>query len=85
MIAFSSISLSCQTAEDEFIGDRLLDLCDDAYVICGVPSGCALDEDHYVEGAFPGTQRLVVQTDNNNTELSVRLFFNEMEASGTEK
>ncbi len=77
-------SISCQTAEDEFIGSRLLDMCDDAYMICGVPSGCVLDEDHYVEGAFPGTQRVVVQAEDRDMELSIRIFFSSMKASGTE-
>ncbi|MCP4674739.1 MAG: hypothetical protein GY854_04335 [Deltaproteobacteria bacterium] len=75
---------SCQNAEEVFIGSRLLDLCDDAYTLCGVPTGCVLDEDHYSESDFPGTRRVVVYAEEPETTFRVRLFFSKMESPGTE-
>ncbi|MDJ0764046.1 MAG: hypothetical protein QNJ97_13775 [Myxococcota bacterium] len=75
---------ACQSAEEAFVQDRLIDLCDDAYWVCGVPSGCILKEDRYVTGTFPGTRSVVIATESAETELRVRLFFSEMVSSGTE-
>ncbi len=75
---------SCLTAEDAFTDDRLLKLCDEAYFICGRPTGCTLDKEHYVEGAFPGTRRVVIATEDVDTKIQVRLFFRTMESPGTE-
>jgi hypothetical protein len=75
---------SCETAEEAFVGDRLATLCDEAYWICGYPTGCVLDEDHYVEGAFPGIRRVAVDVKDPETELKIRLFLSKMESPGTE-
>jgi hypothetical protein len=76
--------VGCQTPESAFVGDRLQDLCDGAYYICNVPAGCVLDEKHYVEGRFPGAQRVVLATDKSEVPVQVRIFFSAMEAPGTE-
>jgi hypothetical protein len=75
---------SCKSAEDAFIGDRLLSLCNEAYWICDVPAGCVLDEKHYVEGVFPGVRRVVVVTEKEDVDVQVRLFLSKMDAPGTE-
>ena len=76
--------ISCQSGEEAFIDDRLLDPCGEAYHICNLPAGCVLDRNHYVEGAFPGTRRLVVRTEERDVRLVVRLYISTMEAPGTE-
>ncbi|MCP4606126.1 MAG: hypothetical protein GY847_37375 [Proteobacteria bacterium] len=81
---FASSLLSCQTAEDAFIGNRLLTLCGDAYWICNVPSGCVLDDDHYSKKVFPDTHRVVIATEEPELEIRVRLFLSKMESPGTE-
>lgn len=75
---------ACQTAEEAFIGDRLLEICDESYYICNVAAGCVLDKNHYVEGVFPGVRRVVVATEEPDTSLRVRIFFNTMESPGSE-
>jgi hypothetical protein len=75
---------SCETAEDAFIGRRLLTMCDDTYYICNRPTGCVLDTKHYVEGLFPGERRVVIATDESDLDLRVRLFLKNMRSPGTE-
>ena len=82
--AFMLSSLSCQSAEDTFANNRINLMCDQAYAICDVTAGCLLDEDHYIEGVFPGTHRLVIETEEDVTPVRLLLFLSEMEAPGTE-
>ena len=74
----------CETAEDAFIGDRISQICDEAYYICQVPAGCILEDDRYSEGVFPGIRRVVVKTEETDVNLSIRLYLRTMEAPGTE-
>ena len=48
---------ACQTAEEAFVGERLQNLCDETYVVCGKPAGCVMNRKDYVEGHFPGANR----------------------------
>ena len=66
--------VACLTAEQNFLGRRMQDLCDTAYHICGMSAGCVLDAEHYVEGVFPGVRRVVVATDEPNTSVRVQIF-----------
>ncbi len=79
-----AVLVSCRTAEEEFIGDRLLKICNDSYILCNFPTGCVLNGDHYVKGSFPGVRRVVVESDDRDAEFSVRLFLKNMKGSGTE-
>ena len=74
----------CLSAEETFIGAGLPILCDDAYYICNVTAGCILDEDHYLEGVFPGTRRVVFVASVPEQDVRVRFYLKEMEAPGTE-
>ena len=80
----ASLAFACETAEEAFVGDRIGVLCDDSYWICNVPTGCVLDQKHYVEGSFPGVRRVVVETDEPERDVQARLFFSAQEAPGTE-
>lgn len=83
-LALGVLLSGCLTAEEEFIDDHLLDQCNDSYPSCNQPTGCILDKDHYVEGVFPGVRRVVVVSEEINTEFSVRIFLRTEKASGTE-
>ncbi len=83
VILVSSLA-SCETAEEAFIGRRILAMCDDAYYICNRPTGCVLDNEHYVEGIFPGERRVVIATEESDVDLRVRLFLKTMQSPGTE-
>lgn len=75
---------ACLTGEQSFVGRRIQDLCDTAYYICSVPAGCVLDQEHYVEGAFPGVRRVAIETDEPNTPVQVRIYFSVMLSPGSE-
>ena len=75
---------SCQSGAEAFVDDRLLSICDEAYQICGLPAGCVLDRDHYIEGVFPGSRRFVVVTESRDVKITVRLYFESQVAPGTQ-
>ena len=75
---------SCQTGEEAFVDDRLRSPCEEAYYICNMPAGCVIDQKHYVEGAFPGTRRIVVRTEERDVRLDVKIYISSMAAPGTE-
>ena len=75
---------SCQTAEEAFVQDRLQEICDDTYWQCGLPTGCVLDRNHYADGAFPGVRRVVVETEENDMDVQVRIFIGDALGGGTE-
>ncbi len=84
VLALAGSLPACLTSEEAFVGGRLPSLCDEAYWICNVTAGCILDNDHYIEGSFPGTHRVGGGADDVNAPLQARLFFTEMESPGTE-
>ena len=75
---------SCQSGAEAFVDDRLHSICDEAYLICGLPAGCVLDRDHYIEGVFPGSRRFVVVTESRDVKITVRLYFESQVAPGTQ-
>ena len=78
------VLVSCQTAEEEFVQDRLQEMCDEAYWQCGLPTGCILDSKHYADGAFPGVRRVVIETEENDMDVQVRIFIGDALGGGTE-
>ncbi|MBN2718849.1 MAG: hypothetical protein JXX14_23590 [Deltaproteobacteria bacterium] len=78
------VLVSCQTAEEAFVQDRLHAVCDEAYWQCGLPTGCILDSNHYADGAFPGIRRVVVTTEENDMDVQVRVFIGDALGGGTE-
>ncbi len=75
---------ACVSSEDAFVDGRLERLCGQAIPACGVQASCVLDERGYVEGAFPGGLRLLVQTDGEAASLRVRIYMTTMSFPGTE-
>jgi len=84
ILTFAWILTACASAEEEFIGDRLLNICDKPYHLCSFPTDCVLDGDHYVEGVFPSARRFTVVTSDTNTVMSIRFFLTGMQAPGSE-
>lgn len=84
-LAWAAMTSGCQAGSETFVGDRLPMLCDGIYWTCNVSAACTIDEDHFLEGSFPGTHRFLVHTDELSSGLlSLRLYFEEMRAPGTE-
>jgi hypothetical protein len=78
------VSTGCQTGAEAFVDDKVLNTCVEAYHICGVTAGCVLDNDHFVEGVFSGTRRVVVRTEERDVRLVVKIYLSKMHVSGTE-
>ena len=74
----------CLSAEEIFTGDRLENLCVDALPVCGQRAGCVLEESQFIEGTFPGGQRLIVRTPTERSEIVVRIFLSDPVDPGTE-
>ncbi len=74
----------CPSAEDTFKQGLLPTLCDESFYVCNVSAGCVLEEDYFLEGVFPGTRRVILVTDEPDTDLRVRIFLKDMMSPGTE-
>ena len=79
-----ALTLSCETAEETFVGNRLPLLCDSAYWTCDVLAGCVIDTEHYIEGRFPGVRRILVVTEDPSEVVRGRILLTSFEASGSE-
>jgi hypothetical protein len=64
----------CSTPQDDFIGARVLDLCNASWPVCDGYASCLLGSESYTQGNFPGQGRVIVQTlATSNIELSFLL------------
>ena len=79
-----ALLLGCQQADDEFTQGRLETFCDGAIPICSVQAACKVSNTEYLRARFPGGQRFIVQADEYDTRLVIRLYFEEMVYPGTE-
>ncbi len=85
LVTSSLLTAGCLGGEQAFIGARLPTLCSNAYSTCNVTAGCKLDADHYVRGRFPGTRRVILESElPRDTDYQVRLYLAEADAPGTE-
>jgi hypothetical protein len=63
------------TSKAAFIGDAEELRCSGVYPACqGQFAGCALDEEHYISGAFPGSRKFIVETPPGDWKIKVMLF-----------
>ncbi len=81
---FVLVMAGCQTAQEEFAADRLEKICDGAVPICQSTAACVLGRRDYLAGEFPGGQRFIVQTDELDQNIAIRVLFERMVYPGTE-
>lgn len=74
----------CDTAEDVFVDGRLRDLCNGAIPVCNVQASCILTDRRYLRSSFPGSQQILVRSEEPDRTLVARLFFSDMVFPGTE-
>ncbi|MCA9547713.1 MAG: hypothetical protein KC613_25090 [Myxococcales bacterium] len=82
--ALALAAAGCVDAEQAFTDGRLEDPCAGAVPVCQTRAACVLDPDEFVQGTFPGAQRLIVRTDVDRARVRVRLLFTEQVYPGTE-
>ena len=75
---------ACQTPQEEFAAGRLEKLCDGSIPICSVQASCVVGSRDYLAAKFPGGQRFVVQANELDNDVVIRLYFEEMIFPGTE-
>lgn len=83
MVASALLLLVGCDRSGSFVEGRLPNLCAEAYQVCNVTAGCALDPIHYVTGTFPGARRVVVRHPEP-TRYRVMFFLSETTSPGTE-
>lgn len=71
----------CSSPQDDFIGARVLDLCNASWPVCDGYASCLLGSASYTQGNFPGDGRIIVQTlDTSDIQLS--FLFSNLTAAG---
>jgi hypothetical protein len=73
----------CGGPKQDFIGQRVEDVCDQQWPICSTIAGCMLGDRSYKEGRFPNSSRVIVQL-FEPSEVKLSFFIEEMGGSGTE-
>ena len=71
---------ACGSIQEQFLGTRVKDRCDGEWPVCRTTVGCIVGDRSYVEGRFPGSNRLAVQLFEPST---VTLSFVLTEVAGT--
>lgn len=64
----------CSNPQDDFIGARVLDLCNSSWPVCDGFANCLLGSESYTQGNLPGSGRIIVETlTTSNIQLSFLL------------
>jgi hypothetical protein len=75
--------VGCASPHDDFVAGRVQDSCDQAWPVCATVAGCYIGAESFVEGNFPGTQKVVVTLQQPST-VKVRVLLDTIASSGTE-
>lgn len=82
-LAFVALLSGCQGIREQFLGVRIADACDGAWNVCTTTVGCILGDRSYVEGRFPGAQRVAIKL-FEPSEVTVGLQLFDTAGSGEE-
>lgn len=75
---------SCVRQEEVFTEGRVETTCGDAIPVCDTRAACVLDDNVYVDGAFPGGLQSIVRTESGDNRIVVRFLLEEMTSPGSE-
>ena len=60
-------------------------ICDGVFPVCkGKFAGCAFDQDHYLQGTFPGSRKFLVETTHGDWVIKILIFLENRLSPGTE-
>lgn len=82
-LSLLALAVGCGGSREEFIGPRVLDVCDASWPVCSQMAGCILGPESYAEGRFPGEGKFIVRVPEAST-LKVSFFLEEVTAAGEE-
>lgn len=71
----------CGSIRDQFTGTRISDECSGAWNVCATTVGCLVGDRSYVQGRFPGKNKLAIQL-FEPSEVTVGLFLFETAGAG---
>lgn len=78
------LAVSCVRQDEVFTQGRVKTTCGDAIPVCDTRAACVLDDNVFVEGAFPGGLKSIVRTESENNTLLVRFLLDDMSSPGSE-
>lgn len=81
LIAVAVLASGCGSVRDQFIGPRIDDACNGAWNVCATTVGCFVGDRSYVEGRFPGTNKVGIQL-FEPSEVTVSLLLFETAGAG---
>jgi len=83
-LAFAAACLAlfgCEDIQRQFVGSRVSDPCDRTWNVCATRVGCFLGDRSYIEGRFPGTNRVGIELFEPST-VTVSFFLTEVAGAG---
>lgn len=82
-IFVSLLSTGCGGIREQFIGTRIEDSCGGAWNVCNTTVGCFVGDRSYIEGRFPGKNKLGIQI-FEPSEVTIGLFLFDTAGAGEE-
>ena len=77
----SIVGSGCGSIRDQFTGTRIEDECSGAWNVCSTTVGCFVGDRSFVEGRFPGTNKLAIKI-FEPSEVTIGLFLFETAGAG---
>ena len=77
------LAAGCEGVREQFIGTRIDDDCSGAWNVCSTTVGCFMGDRSYLEGRFPGKNKVATQI-FEPSELTVSLHLFETSGAGDE-
>jgi hypothetical protein len=73
----------CGSVREDFLGSRIQDACGGEWPICSTTVGCILGDRSYVEGRFPGTNKVALKV-FEPSEVTVSFLLSETAGAGVQ-
>ncbi|MBL9037515.1 MAG: hypothetical protein JNG84_03265 [Archangium sp.] len=74
---------ACGGVRDQFIAGRVQDECDGTWPICNTQVGCVIGDRSYVDGRFPGKNRVIIQLFEPSS-VTVSFYLEQVSGAGEE-
>lgn len=73
--AVAILGTGCGSIRDQFVGTRIEDDCGGAWNVCATTVGCFVGDRSFVEGRFPGTNKLAIKLfEPSEVTVGLQLF-----------
>jgi hypothetical protein len=72
----------CIDTREQFIGSRVLEVCNGQWPVCDTTVGCFVGDQSYVSGRFPGSNQLGIQI-FEPSQVTATFYITNVSSSGT--